>query len=536
MGEKLMKSLAPSSLGLLIACAAFSAIPAVAATCESLATLALTKATITTAQVVSGSFTPPEANAKPIPNLPSFCRVSGVIKPSSDSDIKFEVWMPSSGWNGKYQGLGNGGFAGSVSWAPMAEAVAGGYATSSTDTGHEGSAISATWGLDHPEKITDFGYRAIHETAEKAKTIIHAFYGDNPKHSYFSSCSNGGRQALMEAQRYPADYDGIVAGAPALSFTHIATDFLWNIQAMDDATDYIPAKKMAAVEAAALAACDAQDGVKDGVIDDPTQCHFDPSKMLCDGPESNTCLTQPQITALKKVYSGPINSKGERIIAGFEPGGESGLGGWPLWISGSAPGKSLEYAFGTQFYANMVYDKADWDYHTFQVDRDTKAGDDRQAKNLNATDPDMKKFKDRGGKLILYHGWSDAALPPVNTIEYYKAVTAKMGAKNADAFVRLFMVPGMQHCGGGPGPNVFGQFGAAQADAQHDIARAMEHWVEDGVAPTQIIATKYKGLDPSSGVVRTRPLCAYPQVAHWTGTGSSDDAANFACVAKEGTR
>lgn len=532
-----MKSLAKSRIAILAACIVCAAIPAVAASCESLATLALPNATIAVAQPVSGSFTPPEPNAKPIPNLPAFCRVSGVIKPSSDSDIKFEVWMPASGWNGKYQGMGNGGFAGSISWAPMVAAVAGGYAASSTDTGHEGSAIVASWGLDHPEKITDFGYRAIHETAEKSKLIIKAFYGNNPKHSYFSSCSNGGRQAMMEAQRYPADYDGIIAGAPALSFTHTAVAFVSNLQAMDDPASYIPAKKMAAVEAAVLAACDAQDGVKDGVIDDPTQCHFDPAKILCSGAESDSCLTQPQVTALKKIYAGPANSKGEKIIAGFEPGGESGMAGWPLWITGSGPGKSLEFSFGTQFFGNMVFDKANWDYHTFQIDRDTKAADDRQAKNLNATDTDLKRFKDRGGKLILYHGWSDAALPPVNTIEYYKSVGAKMGAKNAEAFVRLFMVPGMQHCAGGPGPSSFGQLGAAEGDAQHDIARALEHWVEDGVAPSQIIATKFKSpMNPASGVVRTRPLCAYPQVARWNGSGSTDDAANFTCGTREGTQ
>jgi hypothetical protein len=528
-----------SRLVLLVACSALAALPAAAsATCESLAKINLPNTTIAVAQTqTAGSFTPPEQNAKPMTTLPEFCRVSGVIKPSSDSNIKFEVWMPtSSSWNGRYEGLGNGGFAGSVSWDPMAAAVTSGYAASSTDTGHEGSAITATWALDHPQKITDFGYRAIHETAENAKKLIKAYYGNDPKHSYFSSCSNGGRQALMEAQRYPADYDGIIAGAPALTFTHIATDFLWNLQATDG-PNYIPTKKWAAIENAALASCDALDGVKDGVIDDPSQCHFDPAKMLCSGAETDACLTQAQIDALKKIYSGPINSKGERIIAGFEPGGESGMAGWGLWISGSTPNKSLEYAFGTQFYANMVYDKADWDYHTFQVDRDTKAGDEKQAKNLNATDTDLKKFKDHGGKLILYHGWSDAALPPVNTIEYYKAVEAKMGAKNADAFVRLFMVPGMQHCGGGPGPSVFGQGGAAQGDAQHDMARALEHWVEDGVAPTQIIATKYKNpMNPKSEVVRTRPLCAYPQVARWNGAGSTDDAANFVCGTHEGTK
>jgi len=527
-----------SRLVLLAACSTLAALPAASATCESLAKINLPNTTISVAQTqAAGAFTPPEPNAKPMTTLPEFCRVSGIIKPSSDSNIKFEVWMPaSSSWNGRYEGLGNGGFAGSISWAPMASALTGGYAASSTDTGHEASGIVASWALDHPQKITDYGYRAIHETAENAKKLIKAYYGSDAKHSYFSSCSNGGRQALMEAQRFPADYDGIIAGAPALAFTHTATDFLWNIQALDG-PGYISTKKWAAVENAALEACDALDGVKDGVIDDPTKCHFEPAKMLCSGDVTDTCLTQPQLDALKKIYSGPMNSKGERVIAGFEPGGESGMAGWGLWMSGATPGKSLEFAFGTGFYSNMVYDKADWDFHTFQVDRETKAGDEKQGKNLNATDPDLKRFKDHGGKLILYHGWSDAALPPQNTIEYYKAVEAKIGAKNVDTFVRLYMVPGMQHCAGGPGPSVFGQGGAAERDAQHDMARALEHWVEDGVAPGQIIATKYKNpMNPKSEVVRTRPLCPYPQVARWNGTGSTDDAANFVCGTHEGTK
>jgi feruloyl esterase len=509
---------------------------AMAATCDSLATLTLPGTTIATAQVVpAGSFTPPSGQA--IKNLPAFCRVAGVLKPSTDSNIQFEVWLPSAGWNGKFQGMGNGGFAGSINFSGLGIAVSHGYATASTDTGHQAGVTDGAWALGHRERVIDFGYRAIHETTEKAKAIIQAFYGEQPKHSYFSSCSNGGRQALMEAQRYPADYDGIIAGAPANNFTHLLTGGLWDMQATtSEPASYIPAGKIPAIEAAALAACDALDGVKDGVIDDPSRCQFDPAVLLCSGPESNTCLTQPQITALKKIYSGPRNSKGEQLFPGYSPGGETGFNGWQGWISGNAPGKSIQSAFGNNFFQNMVYDDAAWDYHRFDIDHSPKVADDKVAAILNATDPDLKRFQKHGGKLIVYHGWSDAAIPPLNAVNYYQTVVSKMGAKEAASFVRLYMVPGMQHCSGGPGPNVFGQSTVAEGDPQHDMSAALERWVEQGTAPAEIVATKFKGDTPASGVLRTRPLCAYPLVARWKGNGSSDDAASFACVKPTGTQ
>ena len=509
----------------------FGAIPAAAATCESLMSLSRTGASITTAEAVaSGSFKPAEGPA--IANLPAFCRVAGVLAPSGDSEIKFEVWLPNSGWNGKFAGVGNGGFAGSISYAGLAAALRRGFATAGTDTGHAGGATDAKWALGHHEKVVDFGYRAIHDTTETAKTVIAAFYGDAPKHSYFSSCSNGGREALMEAQRFPADYDGIVAGAPANYWTHLLVGGTWGLHAMmSDPASYVPAAKLPAIEAAALAQCDANDGVKDGVIDNPAQCHFDPSVLLCKGAESNACLTAPQLATLKKIYSGPMDSKGRQVYPGYSPGGEPGGNGWGGWITGAGPGKSLQYGFGANFFKYMVFEDPNWDVKDFSVDHEMKVADDKVAQILNATDANLKRFKDRGGKLIIYHGWSDAAIPPQNAIDYYKSVVAKMGAKQADAFVRLYMVPGMQHCGGGPGPNSFGQVTPAESDAQHDVNRAVERWVEDGAAPTQLIATKYKGPNPESGVERTRPLCPYPQVAQWKGSGSTDDAANFTCVA-----
>jgi Tannase and feruloyl esterase len=511
------------------------AAPLAAATCDSLATLQLPNTTITSAKTIgAGSFTmPPGVPASPLGSasfkkLPDFCRVEAVLQPSSDSHIEFEVWMPAFAWKGRFQGVGNGGFAGSINYAGLADAVLSGYVGTSTDTGHKGSATDAQWALGHPEKIVDFGYRAIHETAVQSKAIVRAFYDEDIRHSYFSSCSNGGRQALMEAQRFPADYDGIIAGAPAASFTHIVASFNWDLQAAEvNPASYIPATKYAAIDAAVVAACDARDGVKDGVIDDPTKCDFKPATVLCSEAESDTCLTQPQVTALEKIYAGPRNSQGEQVYPGFLPGGQSGPGGWGLWVSGAAPGKSLQYAFGTQGGANLIYQNAAWDFRAYNLDQDVKVADDAMGGRLNAVDPNLKGLRDRGGKLILYHGWSDSALAPMATVNYYQSVVSKMGQKQAAEFVRLYMVPGMQHCGGGPGPDSFGATpGGPANDSKHSMSAALEAWVETGVAPGKIIASKYA----AGSAVRSRPLCPYPQVARYSGSGSTDEATSFTCA------
>lgn len=499
--------------------------------CEGLAALKLPHTSIATAESrPAGDFAQP--GGSPIRNLPAFCRVAGSIKPSEDSDIRFEVWMPASGWNGKFQGIGNGGYAGSIGFGGLADAVFHGYAAASTDTGHEAGGTDAGWALHHPEKVIDFGYRAVHETAVVAKAVMSSFYGESPRRSYFNSCSNGGRQALMEAQRYPADFDGIVAGAPANYWTHLLGAGAADTKAtLATPEDYIPASKLPAIQAAALAACDTLDRVKDGVIEDPRQCHFDPSPLLCKGTESDACLTAPQLAALRKIYAGPRNSKGESLFPGYSPGGEAEPFGWSQWITGEAPEKALMFAFSTQFFINIVFENPGWQFRTLDVDRDIKAADRKTAGILNATDPDLDAFRRRGGKLILYHGWSDAAIPAQNTIDYYRSVVAKMGGKDVDGFLRLYMVPGMQHCGAGSGTSSFGAGGTPSADRMHDVDAALEAWVEQGLAPAEIIATKYKNpLDPKSGAVRTRPLCPFPKVANWTGTGSTDDAANFVCA------
>lgn len=499
------------------------------ADCENLASVRWKDATITSAAVVpAGAFTQPEGRGNAVfKNVPAFCRIQGIAQPSTDSHIEFEVWLPVANWNGKYFGIGNGGFAGSIQYNLMAAAIINGYASSSTDTGHKGPATSAEWALGHDDQVVDFAYRAVHETAEKSKAVISSFYGQAARHSYFSACSNGGRQGLMEAQRYPGDYDGIISGAPANFWTHNFAGFIWDQQALEGEAQ-IPASKMQAIENAALAACDAIDGVKDGLIDDPTKCHFDPSVLLCRGAESDSCLTAAQIGALRKIYDGPKNSKGERIFPGYVPGGESGAGGWSRWITGA---DSQQAVFGIGYFADIVFQNPKWDFRTFDFDRDMKIVDDKSARLFNAVDPNLKSFKERGGKLFIYHGWSDTAIAPTNAIVYYESVVSKMGRKEASDFVQLYMVPGMQHCAGGPGPDSFGTNPSPTAsDADHSLSIALDKWVDQGVAPKRLIATKYKGRGPDSGVVRTRPLCPYPQVARYNGTGSIDDAANFRCV------
>jgi hypothetical protein len=479
--------------------------------------------------VAAGAFTPPSGPKAAIYKItPEFCRVQGVLTPTADSHIEFEVWMPATGWNGKYLGVGNGGFAGAIGYTALAEAVANGYAASSTDTGHQAGGTDGAWALGHHEKMVDYGYRAIHETAEKSKALVTAFYGGAPKWTYFSSCSNGGRQALMEAQKYPEDYDGIIAGAPANYFTHHLAGFVWNAQALEG-DGYIPPAKVKLIESAALAAC----GSDNGVIDDPSKCHFDPAAIVCKGEASDSCLTEAQANALKKIYAGPQNSKGEQLFPGYEPGGETGLGGWGSWITGLSAGKSVQLAFANGFFGDMIFQNASWDFRKMNFDSDMKVADDKGARIFNATDPNLKAVRDHGGKLLLYHGWSDAAIPPVNTINYYESVVQKMGRAEAGEFVELFMVPGMQHCGGGPGPNDFGAQSPARADTDHSMIKSLEQWVEKGTAPAKIVATKYKADgNPASGVARTRPLCPYPTVAKYSGSGSADDAANFSCAAK----
>ncbi len=509
--------------------------------CDRLAGLKVPNAAITLAQTVAaGSFNGPPEPFSGVDvsalykSLPAFCRVTAEAKPTQDSDIKIEIWLPTSGWNGKLQGIGNGGFAGLIDDMQIAMAVKAGYAATATDTGHSGTPVDAAWAMGHPEKVIDFGHRGVHEMTRVAKAVVQAYYKKSARRSYFAGCSDGGRESLMEAQRYPEDYDGILAGAPANNWVSLLATAAYDTQALtSDPASFIPPTKIPAIASAVNAACDGLDGVSDGVLNDPRQCKFDPATIQCKaGEESDKCLTAAQVVALKKLYEGTKDSQGRIVFPGYLPGAEEGEGGWGLWIMGPAPAKSLMAFFGIGFFSDFVYEKSDWDYKSFTVDAGIKAAAEKTAKDLNATDTDLKAFKARGGKLILYHGWNDPAISALSTVQYYDSVVGKMGERDVNSFVRLYMAPGMQHCAGGPGADSFGQVGSLNfEDATHSVDAALEQWVERGKAPGTIIASKYPPKE-SQHAVMTRPLCPYPQAAKYKGSGDSNDAANFTCAAK----
>ena len=482
-----------------------------ASTCENLASLIVPHATITVAQsLAAGQFTPPPTagpgGAAAFQKLPAFCRVAARLHPVEDSEIKIEVWLPASGWNGKLEAVGNGAWAGSISYAAMATAVAAGYAATSTDTGHTGNNPAFIPG--HPEKVQDFAERAIHEMTTAAKAITAAHYGNAPQRAYFNGCSTGGRQALTEAQRFANDYDGIVAGAPAYYTTHLQGWQVWAAQAAHkDEASYIPPVKFALLHNAVLQACDALDGVKDGVLEDPARCHFDPAVLACKNGAGADCLTQPQIETARKIYTGPANPRtGQNIFPGLDPGSELG------WATLTGP-KPMSLA--VEVYQYLVFRNPEWNYLDFDPGADIQTAVKAIGATYDAIDPNLKSLTGHGGKLLLYHGWADPGIPPRATVNYYKRVVDAMGGA-AKANVRLFMVPGMGHCRGGDGTDTF------------DPVAALDVWVTTGKAPDQIPASHL-----TKGVVdKTRPLCPYPEVAKYKGTGDTNSAANFTCAAQ----
>jgi hypothetical protein len=507
-------------------------------TCVQLRRLKLEDARVLSASVMAaGNFLPENVKAgtpeaKVFQKLPEFCRVVVEGTPSSDSQIAVEVWMPITGWNRKIRGQGNGGFAGSIDYRGMAGSLNLGYATSGTDAGHKGEATDASWALHHPEKTKDFGYRAIHVTAGLAKTITRTFYETEPARSYFDSCSDGGREALMEAQRFPTDYDGILAGAPANDWTHLLTAALDLSKATTASEeDFIPPEMLPIITAAALKGCDAKDGIKDGILEDPRNCHFDPDLLHCNGTESNACLSAVQIQTVKKIYAGGSEAAARQVFPGLMPSSEAGDGQWKDWITGPAFGKGSMLAYSTNFFRYMVFSNPKWNYHTADVSGVLKAADRTTASILNSTDPNLKPFYQRGGKLILYHGWLDSAISPLNTIKYYRDVVSTMGQGSAGEFFKLYMIPGMGHCAGGPGPFVFGQLGIGEArDPNHNIFVALEKWVETGTAPGPIIGKKLNDdKDASKGVKLTRLLCPFPQIAIYDGGSDPNTASSFSC-------
>lgn len=505
--------------------------PRTANNCERLRGLRLAHTTITVAESVNGSFVVP-GSRDTIRNLPALCRVGGEIRPTVDSDIRFEVWLPVEHWNGNFAGVGNGGWGGTIAYvAPpfpaadpgtLADQARRGYAVASTNTGHDGGAFSARFAYGHPERLVDFASRAVHEMTIAAKGVSQAFYGRPPRHAYWVGCSTGGRQGLMEAQRFPTDYDGIVAGAPAANWMPIATSSLSHtIAALGDSTRYLSPAALGWIKAAVLKACDRLDGVGDGLLQDPRRCRFDPAVLECGSASAapgGRCLTAGQVEAVKRIYGGVADpTSGRRIAPGLEPGSESG------WIAWATPGSALPLPITD--YQWLVFADSTWDWRSFDLanprDHDVWAAADRRLTPiLSAISPDLRAFRARGGKLLQYHGWSDPLISPEFSIDYYETVVSfdstagqARAAALADVqrFYRLFMVPGMGHCGGGDGPNTF------------DMERALADWVEHGVAPAAVVA-RHQGAGGVPG--RERPICPFPESAVYDGDGDGPSRGN----------
>lgn len=513
--------------------------------CESLKTIQLPQAEVLSATLVPEKYMPSVLLGFRIRDglLPAHCAVNVLSRPTADSEIGIEVWLPAGNWNGKYMQVGNGGWAGTIPTMAMAGALQRGYATAGTDNGHK-AGNDAVWAIGHPEKVIDFGYRALQQTAVLARALIKSFYGREARYRYFVGCSGGGREALIMAQRFPEEFHGILVGAPANYWTGQFVGFTWNLQAqMGDSGAPVRPAQLAAIQNAALAACDSLDGVKDGLIDDPRQCHFDPAVLTCKGSETNECLTPAQVAAVSKIYSGPKNPRtGEQIFPGFPPGGENVPGGWMPWIVHAKPEMALQYMFCYTHFGHVVLEQEKWDMRTFDFDQHIALAERKAGTIIDATNPDLRSFRAHGGKIIQYHGWGDAALTPLASLLYYESVKEFLNtypdprsgsAKSIEDFYRLFMVPGLGHCAGGVGPNEFGQTlrpgKVAGNDPERDIIAALERWVEKGIAPDRIVASGKPPLDPSKSM--TRLLCPYPLVARYKGTGDPYDAGNFECAA-----
>ena len=509
-----------------------------AQSCAALAKLAAPQIEITQASVVeAGTLDLHEEHPTPIfAKLPAFCRVVAVAHPTSDSDIRIEVWLPLAGWNGRFIGQGNGGFAGSIGYMGLAIAVLSGTASGGTDTGHTGGATDSTWALGHPEKIVDFGNRAVHLMTEFSKSVVEAFYAAPARHNYFSSCSDGGREALMEAQRFPQDYDGILAGAPAYNWTSLVSRGAQLTAVLQSSPEkYLSASKVPAINKAVLEACRKSEPAD--FLADPRTCHFSPDTLVCKGPETDACLTQPQADSVKAMYAASYRKDGSLVYHGLLPGGELGGNGWPNWITGDKPGASAGSAYGEGYFRNLVYSNPNWQLSSFLLDRDLKAAEQNTGAALDAVNPDLTAFKARGGKLILFHGWNDPAISPLATIDYVQSVEKTVGPAQTKEFVRLFLVPGMQHCAGGPGATDFGQFGftfnPTLDNAGHNITTALEDWVEKGSAPEQVIARgNTDATGGGTGVPFSQPICAWPKAAAYKGSGDRKDAASYSCPAK----
>jgi hypothetical protein len=496
------------------------------AACEDLLSLDIGDGRITSAEVVaagafeaptSGFGPPPGVAASPYADVPQFCRVRMTLTPSDDSDIKSEVWLPLSDWNGKYVGVGNGIWAGSISYTEMGRNVARNYATAATDTGHVGTGMTAEWAVGHPEKLVDFGHRAVHVTTVAAKAVVEEFYGRGPDLSFWNSCSTGGRQGLMAAHRYPDDFDAISAMAPANPMTDLMTQSMWQGWQAQRFSVQIGPAELGLVHAAAVAQCDALDGVADGVIGRPLQCGFNPASLQCRPGQSEGCLSQGQVLAVQNIYGGTRANDGTALLPGWPIGSE---GQMVALTMGAEP-----FPVAMSYFRDLVFQgHAGWDWKTMDYRTYTDIGREYAAHILNVPSDGLSAFFQRGGKLLLSHGWSDGLIPATNTLAFHHGLYSSLPASQRESQLRLFMAPGMDHCSGGDGPSQF------------DTLGAIDSWATTGAAPNSIIATRptqagggFGGPPPSPRDPMERPICAWPTVAIYDGEGDPSVASSFSC-------
>jgi len=527
--------------GLLIAIGGAAAIAGLtsgraAEACASLKDLKIEDTTITAAEAVpAGSFT--ATDSKSYANLPAFCRVTAIVSPVHDSAIRVEMWLPQDGWKGVFEGTGNGGYSGAFNYPILAAGLRRGYAVINTDQGTApATPLNGDAVVGHPVKWRDWGFRSTHLMTVAGKEIASAFYSKDPAHAYFSGCSTGGQQALSEAQLYPADYDGIAAGAPVVNRTHLHAAFVWSRQAAERTPDSILGhEKLMLLKKAVVAACapGAGGAASDTFVADPLHCAFDPATLVCKAGDAPDCLTAEQAETVKRFYAGPTNPRtGEQIYPGWPRGSEGPAFGWAL-EEGDAPFSLKEPAFDSLF--KWVFGPT-WDWRSFDFDRDMAEVASVLGSDVNGnTVANIDAFKAHGGKLIIYHGWADSIVNPLDTIAFYETLAKAPGGRGQlQGSARLFLLPGVEHCGsgGGEGPDAVGSehgLPAPQVDAEHDVLAALAQWVETGTAPEKLIATKYQGDDPTKPVVMQRPACPYPKKARYTGSGDTNAAASFVC-------
>jgi feruloyl esterase len=496
--------------------------PALAADCSALADLTLDSGRVTAATLVAaGKFAPPAAPGAPPPgvgagqyaNLPAFCRVEVTLNPTPDSDIKVEVWLPAEGWNGKYVGIGNGIWAGQLSLSQLGAPLSRGFAAATTDTGHSGSGLTAEWAVGHPEKLVDFGHRAVHLMTVTAKQAIAAFYGKAQTLSFWDSCSTGGRQGLMSAYRYPDDYDAISAMAPANPMTDLMVQSMWAnwVTKRTEGAQLDPGK-LALVHQAVLNQCDALDGLQDGVVGRPDACSFEPASLVCAAGSSDSCLSAPQADAVQAIYDGVRGSDGAQLLPGWPRGAEMQL---TALVMGPTP-----FPVAMSYFQQLVHgDNSSWDWMQMDYTSETAVARSYGADMLNVPADGLDAFFARGGRLLLSHGWNDGLIPAGNTLAFYGALTNQLDADTQAQQLRLFMAPGMEHCSGGEGPNSFDTLGTLDA------------WAASGQAPDLIVATRLNSPMPNAPQLppMSRPLCPYPQVARHDGSGDAGAASSFTC-------